>query len=286
MARFAVESGRFGPHETVALCDEHLGREAVFARLGATLLSLRVVHREREVDVTDGFRSPQELSAGQGGRGWILAPFSNRVDAGRYSWGGHTRALPVNRPKENTALHGFVHRAAFCVCEAQTKDAEARVRLRTSALRPDAFAGYPFAVDVDVICALRPTGLFLEIRGTNLDDESAPFGAGWHPYFRPGRCCVDGLRLALPARARVETDARGIPRAGAQAYMPIEHTPERDLCSPQGACIGDGVLDTAFGDLEMDADGWARTVLTNAEDGLALRVVQRTGLVHVFTGDP
>jgi aldose 1-epimerase len=152
------------------------------------------------------------------------------------------------------------------------------VRFATTAIRPGAFPGYPFAVDLDVAYTVGAAGLTVEIGGRNVGATDAPYAAGWHPYFRLGPSPVDRLELRVPARTTVRTDDALIPLPGAAAVgeEPPFRTPQR---------IGAAVLDVACADLEPDADGTVRTVLRDPGTGTALTVWQPGGLMHVFTGD-
>ena len=52
--------------------------------------------------------APADLLAGTAGRlaCFPLVPFSNRIRDGRFAFGGHTVALPLNQPPQPHALHG------------------------------------------------------------------------------------------------------------------------------------------------------------------------------------
>ncbi|MFH0911287.1 MAG: aldose epimerase [Planctomycetota bacterium] len=288
MARFAVQRKSFGRFETLRLVDTATAAEAAFALFGATLLSYRIPHKGRLLDVTDGFQTPEELESGRGGRAWIMAPFSNRVEGARYVFEGEAHQMPVTDPARNAILHGFVHGVTFDVPDEHADDDSARALFATSALRPGAFPGYPFAVDVTVTVGLSDAGLSLEIAGKNVGDRNAPFGCGWHPYFRTSEEGIDRLRLSIPCTQRIELDPFYIPLEGRAAYAPVESAPELDFRPRRpgdGNVIGGRKLDTAFAGLVPDPDGWIRTVLEDPENGLRISVLQERGLLHAFTGD-
>lgn len=288
MARFAVGRGAFGTYETVVLADAETGATAAFARLGGTLLAWRVPVAGNLFDVTDGFATPEELAEQKGGRAWIMAPWSNRIDGGRYAWGGADHDLGLEDPKNRVILHGFVKKIVCDVAREAADDASARVTFATRAIRRGAFRGYPFDVDVAVTYALGGRRLDIEVVGRNVGPETAPFGCGWHPYFRTPTPGIGRFHLAIPCGTKIATDARLLPLAGDAAYVPIEQAAGLDFRPGRpgdGNVVGKRVLDAAFADLEADADGWCRTWIEDPGCGLRITVFQERGLMHVFTGD-
>ena len=102
-------------------------------------------------------------------------------------------------------------------------------------------------------------------------------GVGQHPYLLPiGR--LDDVVLHLPGRSVLTTDERQIPTASTS----VEGT-DRDYRS--GRRIGDARLDTAFLDLDRDAQGrfWLRFQEPSRSLGVWLDGHFR--YVMVFTGD-
>src|SRR3954447_8056399 len=94
-------------------------------------------------------------------RGKVLAPWPNRVRDGRYVFGGVAHRLPITEPERGTALHGLVLEERFAVAHRATDAVTLACDLRPR-------AGYPFALRVEVGYALRPAGLEIELRATNI----------------------------------------------------------------------------------------------------------------------
>jgi aldose 1-epimerase len=283
MGSFVVEDGRFGNLETIRLADPASGASAVVARRGATLLSWHP-GIDGTGDWVDGYVDEAEFAAQSGVHNGVMAPFSNRVRGGRYRFDGAEHELPPVLPGQETeTYHGFLRLLDCDVLDTDTEGNAARVRLGSRALRPGAFPGYPFAVDLEVEWALSGSGLTLEITGRNVGDRAAPYGCGWHPYFRIGTRDVDPLELQVPARTAIRTDDALIPLDGDQAFVPVPSAPGPTFHGSRP--VGDAVLDAAFTDLEPDPDGIVRTRLRDPRSGLALTVWQHSGLMHVFTGD-
>jgi aldose 1-epimerase len=289
MARFTIRHGNLGSFETVSLLDTQTEAEAVIALHGATLLHYKIFSEKGLLDVTDGFQAPEELEAGRGGRAWIMAPFSNRVNEARYTFEGATHQMTITDPVRKAILHGFVHGVDFSVLEEESDHARAKVVFFTPVLRPGAFAGYPFAIDVMVAVELHAHGLYFEITGRNVGEHNAPFGCGWHPYFRTSTAGgIDHLRLTIPAARKINTSADFLPLPGEEAYSSLDAVPEYDFRPQrpgQGNILGRRVLDTAYADLVCDKDGWVRTTLEDPETGLRIALLQQEGILHAFTGD-
>lgn len=169
---------------------------------------------------------------------WMM-PWANRMAGGLLAPGWH---LPVNRPAEDTAIHGLTREHPFAVVSA-TLD---RVRL------VQAVDQAPYAYRVALAVRLRPEGLSVAAMITNHGAASAPVGLGWHPWFarRPGQ------RLSFRAHHRLRTDAR---------MLPVDAIPDPGLAAaPVADLIG---TDAHFA-------GWAGTALL--EDA-ALRLELRAG---------
>lgn len=288
MARFSIEHGSFGSYPLITLRDTVSGAKAALTPFGATLLSYHVPHRGELLDITDGFQTPEELAAGKGGRAWVMLPFSNRIDEGRYTFGGKAHAIPMPDPSRRVAMHGFVKQTPFEAARLHADDFRAVAGFTTSVLRPGAFEGYPFAVDVRVVFTLYPDRLDVRMEGTNVGNCAAPFAGGWHPYFRTGEGGIDHLRIIIPASRRIVTADRLLPVAGDAAVATVESAPELDFRphrTKNGNILGPRVLDGSYTDLTRDADGLARTLIEDDNNRLRISVYQDGGNMHVFTGD-
>jgi aldose 1-epimerase len=218
---------------------------------------------------------PDELPPA--GAGQLLAPWPNRIDGGRYVFGGAEHQLALTEPGSGNAIHGLTRWLAW----TPVRHRASSVLLR---LAPHGQQGYPFCLQIDAEYRLDPgTGLHVAITATNRGSQPAPYGTGSHPYLTAGTLLVDDCQLALPAASWLPLDDRGIP-SGPPA--PIDGTPY-DFRQPR--VIGATRLDHALTGLDRDRDGraWARLA---AGDGAGTRVGLWAGegyrWLQVFTGDP
>ncbi|WP_372623210.1 aldose epimerase [Falsiroseomonas sp.] len=160
---------------------------AAFARLAAAGRDL-LVPVPPGADPNTGFRGS-----------FLMAPWTNRLDGGRIVVAGVEHRMPINRPAENNALHGFLRELPWTVLAAREDRALLGCR----------FDRAPFAGSARLTATLAADHLTLEIALTNGAAVPVPMGVGWHPYFpRPA-----GTRLRAAARVAFGRDARNLPVA-------------------------------------------------------------------------
>ncbi|WP_018991068.1 aldose 1-epimerase [Aromatoleum toluclasticum] len=308
----------FGGIPAVELRDGASGAYAVFAQRGATLLDWRVPHGGELVELTDGYRNAAELANQNGVRNGIMAPFPNRIAGASYRFDGRDLDLRPGVPAaDRLSYHGFLRELELVVAHARETATGASV-LFTGTIRPDAFAGYPFALKINVRVGFTARSIALTVTATNIGDRAAPYAAGWHPYFRLGDAPIEDLELEVPASYCILTDDRLLPLAGDAAYARVDDAPMPDFRRMRR--IGDAVIDACYGGAGGDGDraehagsgrvaaipgseslpaplggmrcaspalqdGLIRSRLRDPATGRQLTVWQRGGLVHVFTGD-
>lgn len=143
---------------------------------------------------------PQGADPNRGFHGsFLMAPWTNRLDGGRIRANGIVHRMPINRPEEDTAIHGFLRDIAWEIADSTSK----RLVLACRFDRP------PFNGRAELIIRLAPDHLALSIMLTNGSNSPMPMGFGWHPYFpRP-----PGARFSAAARIAFGRDARNLPVA-------------------------------------------------------------------------
>ncbi len=242
---------------------------ATVTELGAGLRRLR--YRGRPVVVEyDADQLPPS------GAGQLLAPWPNRIDHGRYAFGGTSHQLDLSEPARGNAIHGLTRWASW---SEAAKSADF-VQLRLALLgRP----GYPFHLELFAGYQLLPTaGLEVTITARNAGSAPAPYGTGSHPYLTiaAGPEFVDECTLRLPAALHQACDDRGIP-VGEPA--PVAGT-ETDFRRPRP--IGGLSLDDPFTGLDLDSDGRALVRLSGGDTEIGLWAGPGYDWLQVFTGDP
>ena len=207
----------------------HLG---VAPGVGGSITHYRWVDGRRELNwlrpATDA-----DLRAGAADRlaCFPLVPFSNRVRAGRFDFGGRAIRLPLNPSRPPHALHGHGWQAAWTVAERGAD------RL---AIEYDHAAGaWPFPYHVRQDFALTRDELRITLSIANAGAEAMPVGLGLHPYFpRTARC-----RLSASVGAMWATDAEVMPTSLIGA--------DPRLATDDGLPLAEVALDNVF-------TGWRR----------------------------
>jgi len=134
---------------------------------------------------------------------FIMLPWANRLDSGHLPVAGTLYRLPVNRPEDNTAIHGIAREHPWRVAEAAPDRAVLEQTCDGAAADPP----LPWRYRATLSLALRPEAARLALDLTNTASEPFPFGLGWHPFFlRP-----PGTRLRFAAGTLFARDARCLP---------------------------------------------------------------------------
>ncbi len=250
--------------------------QAIVTELGAGLRSLTHCGRP----LITGYE-PDELPPAAAGQ--LLAPWPNRIDGGRYDFGGAAFQLELSEAARGNAIHGLTRWANWAPAPAGTIQSTAgqasadRVTLRHVLHgRP----GYPFCLSLSVTYRLdAKAGLAVAVTAENAGSRPAPYGTGSHPYLSAGPPSVDACELELPAARWLPTDDRGIP-AG-----PARHVEGSPFDFRTARPIGDTSLDHALTGLTRDSSGRAWARLTGPETTIGLWAGPGYGWLQVFTGD-
>ncbi len=193
--------------ELVRIADGNVEVE-IFPAVGARLHRLRVSGH-------DLLRTPHDLRP-HIDEPWFygsypMAPWCNRVAAGRVVVAGRTIDLPANFP-DGIAIHGQVSRLAW------TNAGDGHFE------RTGGGDGWPWPYAVDQRFRVFEDRLELALRLTNLADEPMPGGVGFHPWFRRP------IRLAIAAthvhRSNIASEAEPIPVSGPFDRRRLEAMPD------------------------------------------------------------
>ena len=232
--------------------------------VGGGLREYRVGGRQ----LLDGYGAGEMCSAA---RGQPLIPWPNRLRDGRYEFHGEQHQVPLSEPDRHNAIHGLVRWSNWSVRQLQSH----RVTVGHT-LHPQ--PGYPFLLDISITYELSESGLRVEFLIGNEGEDVAPVGAGQHPYLLPPGGSLDESVLQLPAETWLETDERQIPTGEASVA-------DTEYDFRAGRKIGSIHLDTAFADLQRDADGIFSLRLTDGERSIRVWLDGQFKYVMAFTGD-
>jgi len=180
----------------------------VLPTIGARLHRLRVFGH-------DLLRTPDDLRPHRDDPyfygSYPMAPWCNRVAAGRTEVAGRSIDLPASFP-DGTAIHGQVARRARRVAE------DGRFLIDGGG------DGWPWRYEVEQRIRIDGARLELGLRLTNRSDEPMPGGVGFHPWFRRP------IRVAIAATSvhpsNLATQALPVPVAGRFDRRRLEALPD------------------------------------------------------------
>lgn len=196
---------------TVSLENEHW-RLGILPRLGASPVAL-------EARVNDGWHAvmrpaPPEALHGESSSplsSYTLAPYSNRIRDGRFTFRGREYQLRPNNAK-GEFIHGDVRNRAWTVTRASDQRLECRFDSRTVS-----DANFPFDYTALLTYSLEGEQCITRIALENVSGVAMPAGVGFHPYFvRRFAGSMNDPRLEFRASGYYVTDALTIPTEGAQ----------------------------------------------------------------------
>lgn len=181
---------------------------------------------------------------------YILAPYSNRIQNGRFSFTGKAYQLRPNWADGRQTIHGEVHPRVW---SAQRLD-EHTLQCNFDA-RDCQEPNFPFPFRVEVRYRLQADSLEISTALANVGPEAMPAGFGHHPYFMRHLGPSDEALLSFVAEGIYLTDESRIPSQPAQAIPP-----EFDFSQPRpiGAASIDHVF-TGWGgvlSLQWPKSGW------------------------------
>lgn len=285
MERFILSESSLGSFKTIKFRDAELKSELETALTGATILSFKREFNGETLNFIDGYQTEKELAELSGSRSAIMAPFTNRIKDGIYKFEGAQYKLPFINGK---SMHGLLRNREFKLIKSETTKNEIRAVFHCADLRKNAFTGYPFDIDVYVKLAFNGEKIALEIEAENMGETPAPFGTGWHPYFKIGEESVDNLILSVPFKTFIKLDESYLPLAGKAAYKTIKKDDELNFTpslKPEQREISARKINQCYADPIKNGSDFIETKLISYKQKLELSVYQERGVVYVFTGD-
>ncbi|TBW58112.1 hypothetical protein EZI54_04450 [Marinobacter halodurans] len=279
MAHGRITESRFGDYPTRVLTLPDGDARAEIALRGATLLSLTLPTAQGPESVLGGYNDPADFTALTGARSAILAPYSNRLAGGQYTFDGVTHAF-ARRDNDGNSLHGLVMDAAWHPTQETADEDRAVLELATDQLLAGDAPGYPFQLALKARFTLSRDGLRLDLIATNQGAVSAPVGLGWHPYLETRGRDIRDAHLTLPCHQGVVTDERLIPLPGADGVTDLTGTAS-DF-SGDGRSINNQAIDRCF--VGAPREDWLYSRLHDPATRLTLELAQSHGVVQVYTG--
>lgn len=238
----------------------------------------------RMVDVVLGYPTVQDYELNPDSMGAVVGRYANRIGGARFPLYGEIVHVTPNENGNclHSGLHGF-HHAVFRMVE----DGDAVV---LTAVSPDGTDGFPGEVELEVRYSLAGSGLVIQY--TAATDAPTVVNITNHSYFNlngHASGSVLGHRLAIDARAYLETDehsipsGRRIPVAGTPMDFTEEKTLGRDIGEDYSALHQGHGYDHCF----VVPDSGLRHVawLTGPETGIRMETLSTQPGVQVYSAN-
>ncbi|HQT99248.1 MAG TPA: aldose 1-epimerase family protein [Acidimicrobiales bacterium] len=244
----------------------HGDQRVVVTEVGATLRTFV----QGGVAVVEGFAGEEVPT---GARGQVLYPWPNRIGDGEWRFSERVARPTINDVARATAIHGLVRWRPFRVEAMNQNRCVLSLLLHPT---PD----YPFLSEVSVAYHLGAHGLTVTTTVTNRDEVPIPFGVGFHPYLAVTTPTIEGVELAIPARAYVAVNDRGLPTG---EILPLAGN-ALDFLKPKS--VSGYELDVTYTELVRDDSGLATAIVRDTKGGtVELSVDRNFPYLQVFTGD-
>ncbi len=172
---------------------------AVIPAFGGNLNELALLKDGKLHSIIAGDETLESLSGNTTNfyRGAKLSPFPNRINRGKYEFGGKEYQLETNAPPH--ALHGLCWNLPFAVKEQLATNSSAKLVL--TAVYKSLHKGYPFTYQIEIEYVLEQSNFKCTTRIANKCEQPIPIGDGWHPYFTTGSK-TNNLKIQLPQGAK------------------------------------------------------------------------------------
>ena len=185
----------------------------------------------------------------------ILFP-PNRIEDGRYTFGGRTYRFPITNAKEHHYHHGILKSQPFAVSKAWETGEEVLVECRyySNAGNDAIFRDFPHEFKCKITFRLTTQGLEQEVMFGNKSDLPMPVGVGFHTPlnvpFAGGDAADYQLRMAVGER--FELNGRNLPTG---RLLPLDERFAR-LRAPEGLqATGCEAIEAGFSVREIEVDG-------------------------------
>ena len=185
----------------------------------------------------------------------ILFP-PNRIEDGRYTFGGRTYRFPITNAKEHHYHHGILKSQPFAVSKAWETGEEVLVECRyySNAGNDAIFRDFPHEFKCKITFRLTAQGLEQEVMFGNKSDLPMPVGVGFHtPLNVPfaGGDAAD-YRLRMAVGECFELNGRNLPTG---RLLPLDERFARLRAPEWLQATGCEAIEAGFSVREIEVDG-------------------------------
>jgi len=240
---------------------KYFNQTLVINSRGGGIAEYYIENKGTRHDIIYGYKSEKDHD---GGMGDILSPFPGRVENSEYDFEGKHYKLEGFAQNRGNTLHAFVREMEWQV----EKTGENQITSTLDVMAKEVESkGFPFSLKYQIIYTLLEDGIEIKTCVKNVGEKIAPFGIGYHPYFKVATQ-VDEMVWRVPAKKVVEFDETLKPTG---KMLPIGET-RLDFREPHAI---EGIeVDNCFTDLIRDDDGIFTSTLSNLSQTRCLEIWQ------------
>ena len=161
----------FGPYTKLTIKNDTGASFCVIPQMGARLNSFIATVSGSTQEIIDGYTDLEQLQSEYYSKGSLLAPFPNRTADGHYTFADMTYQLPINKPDEHNAIHGFVSDEVFTIV---TNEAQGEAYVLALEYLSAGAEGFPFPFKLKVTYRFTGQSLHVETILTNAGPTAMP----------------------------------------------------------------------------------------------------------------
>jgi aldose 1-epimerase len=158
-------------------------------------------------NVIEGYEDIDNAPFQHARSGWLF-PFPNRLEDGRFEFGGKAYQFPINEPDRSNAIHGFLLDEPFKLYKTYNVSHQCILGFKHKYVGNREY--FPFSFELKIDYHFSEGNLKINITIENIGGSTMPFAIGWHPYFRlKGQ--LEKHFVTLPPARRLELNSRVLP---------------------------------------------------------------------------
>lgn len=204
--KFQLKKGSFGDFEEYTLKNPATKESVtIVSEFGCNIRELILKKGLHLYSILEGHTVPARLKKKYSTCAFLV-PYPGRIPEGKYTFNNQKYQLPINKPKENTAIHGLVYNQSF---EVKKKELHTEFGSVTFSYLLKPSPGYPFSLEIEKTVILSSKGLEIISVTKNIGNEVAPYGDGWHPYFSISHDINEHV-LQIPCRKIYRMNAKKV----------------------------------------------------------------------------
>ena len=159
------------------------------------------------LSILNGPKTKEDVESNSAYRSSFLAPFPNRLKAGKFTFQDKEYQFPINDVEFKNALHGIKIDNGFKITNEEARGG-LNVSMEYNYDGGLDYFPFPYCISVDISIDSYKCQLGIQIQNTGATE--APLGIGWHPYLTLQQS-IDDCQLCIPSCKQISLDESFIP---------------------------------------------------------------------------